>query len=79
MTSILWIVAGRWCVARATYPLKDAAAFQCHLAYEHGLSRTRPVNPASSAALDSQDKKMPVDKEVLSVRPSRKHKSSTVQ
>ncbi|KAK5202942.1 hypothetical protein LTR41_011299 [Exophiala xenobiotica] len=58
-------------------PLKDAAALQCHFADGHGLSRTRPVKPAHSAALGSQDEKMLLDKEAPSALPSRKRKSSS--
>ncbi|KAK5203076.1 hypothetical protein LTR47_011194 [Exophiala xenobiotica] len=58
-------------------PLKDAGALRCHFADEHGLSRTRPVRPAHSAALGSQDEKMLLDKEASGALPSRKRKSSS--
>ncbi|KAK5202213.1 hypothetical protein LTR41_012043, partial [Exophiala xenobiotica] len=58
-------------------PLKDAAALQCHFADEHGLSRTRPIKTAHSAALGSHDEKLKLDKEAPSALPGRKRKSSS--
>jgi len=57
--------------------LKDAAALQFHFVDEHGFSRTRPLKPANSTALDSQDEKMSLDREAQGACPSRKRKSSS--
>jgi hypothetical protein len=57
--------------------LKDAAALQYHLVDEHGFSRTCPVKPANMTALDSQDEKIPLDKDTQGARPSRKRKPSS--
>jgi hypothetical protein len=56
---------------------KSAAALQYHFVDEHGFSRTCPVKPANITALDSQDEKMPLDKDTQGDRPSRKRKSSS--
>ena len=73
------LVDRRWPLVRrlCDVPLKDAAAFQCHFADEHELTRIRPVKPAISAALDSQDEKMPLDKEAPGAGTSRKRKCSS--
>ena len=57
--------------------LQDALALQFHFVDDHRFSRTRPVKPANLTALDSQDEKMPLDKEVQGACPSHKRKSSS--
>ena len=73
------LIDRRWPLVCRLYnvPLKDEVAFQHHLANEYVLSRIRPIKPALSAALDSQNEKMPLDKEALGANLNYKCKSSS--